>query len=200
MTFEQILFYLFAGVLVFAAFRVITVRNPVHAALFLVLAFFNSAALWLLVEAEFLAITLVLVYVGAVMVLFLFVVMMLDINVAALRAGFTRYLPVGAIVALVLVVEMGLVVGARFFGTDQGTAVRHGADYSNTKELGSVLYTDYVYPFEIAAVVLLVAIIAAIVLTMRRRPETKYQDPAQQVIVRRADRVRLVRMAAEEKK
>lgn len=119
MTFEQILFYLFAGVLVFAAFRVITVRNPVHAALFLVLAFFTSAALWLLVEAEFLAITLVLVYVGAVMVLFLFVVMMLDINVAALRAGFARYLPVGAIVALVLVVEMGLVVGARFFGTDQ---------------------------------------------------------------------------------
>src|SRR5690554_1910128 len=114
MTFEQILFYLFAGVLVFAAFRVITVRNPVHAALFLVLAFFTSAALWLLVEAEFLAITLVLVYVGAVMVLFLFVVMMLDINVAALRAGFARYLPVGAIVALVLVVEMGLVVGARF--------------------------------------------------------------------------------------
>lgn len=200
MTFEQILFYLFAGVLVFAAFRVITVRNPVHAALFLVLAFFTSAALWLLVEAEFLAITLVLVYVGAVMVLFLFVVMMLDINVAALRAGFARYLPVGAIVALVLVVEMGLVVGARFFGTDQGAAVRHGADYSNTKELGTVLYTDYVYPFEIAAVVLLVAIIAAIALTMRRRPETKYQEPAKQVIVRRADRVRLVRMAAEEKK
>lgn len=200
MTFEQIIFYIFAGILVFAAFRVITVRNPVHAAIFLVLAFFTSAGLWLLLEAEFLAITLVLVYVGAVMVLFLFVVMMLDINVAALRAGFAKYLPLGATVALVLVVEMALVVGSRFFGPDRTAPVRHAADYSNTKELGGVLYTDYVYPFEIAAVVLLVAIIAAIALTMRRRPETKYQNPSQQVVVRREDRVRLVRMTAEDKK
>lgn len=198
MTFEQIIFYVFAGILVFAAFRVITVRNPVHAAMFLVLAFFNSAALWLLLEAEFLAITLVLVYVGAVMVLFLFVVMMLDINVAALRAGFAKYLPLGAAVALVLVVEMALVVSSQFLGPDHSTPARHAADYSNTKELGGVLYTDYVYPFEVAAVILLVAIIAAIVLTMRRRPETKSQNPSQQVLVRREDRVRLVRMAAEE--
>lgn len=200
MTFEQIIFYVFAGILVFAAFRVITVKNPVHAAMFLVLAFFNSAALWLLLEAEFLAIALVLVYVGAVMVLFLFVVMMLDINVAALRAGFAKYLPLGAAVAVVLVVEMALMVGSRFFGPDRATPVRHAVGYSNTKELGNVLYTDYVYPFEIAAVVLLVAIIAAIALTMRRRSETKYQNPSQQVVVRRDDRVRLVRMAAEEKK
>ena len=199
MGFEKFLFYVFALVLVFAAVRVITVRNPVHAALYLVLAFFTSAALWLLIEAEFLAIVLVLVYVGAVMVLFLFVIMMLDINVAPLREGFIQYLPVGAAVALVIVIEMGLVVGSSYFAGDAYSLTSRAADYSNTKELGSVLYTFYVYPFEIASVILLVAIIAAISLTMRRREGAKYQNPAQQVRVSRDDRVRLVRMAAEKK-
>jgi NADH-quinone oxidoreductase subunit J len=197
MGFEKFLFYVFAAVLVFAAARVITVRNPVHAVLFLVLAFFNSAALWLLLEAEFLAIALVLVYVGAVMVLFLFVVMMLDINIAPLREGFARYLPVAVLVATIVAVEMGLVVGGRYFADFE--LVRYSAEYSNTKQLGSVLYTVYVYPFEIAAVILLVAIVAAIALTMRRRPETKYQDPARQVAVDRRDRVRLVSMTADKK-
>ena len=200
MGFERFIFYFFAAVLVFAAVRVITVRNPVHAALHLVLAFFTCAALWLMLEAEFLAITLVLVYVGAVMVLFLFVVMMLDINVSPLREGFIKYLSVGLSVAALIVIEMFLVVRARNFGSDAvAIPARHGADYSNTRELGSVLYTDYVYPFEIASVILLVAIIAAIALTMRRRPETKYQNPVDQVAVKRADRVRLVKMKAEEK-
>ncbi|MDS4025659.1 MAG: NADH-quinone oxidoreductase subunit J [Candidatus Contendobacter sp.] len=199
MGFEKFLFYVFALILIVAALRVITVRNPVHAALFLVLAFFTSAALWLLIEAEFLAIVLVLVYVGAVMVLFLFVIMMLDINVAPLREGFIKYLPVGAAVALVIVIEMGLVVGSSYFSGDGYSLVSRAADYSNTKELGSVLYTLYVYPFEIASVILLVAIIAAISLTMRRREGAKYQNPAQQVRVSRNDRVRLVRMASEKK-
>jgi NADH-quinone oxidoreductase subunit J len=176
------------------------VRNPVHAALHLVLAFFTSAGLWLLLEAEFLAITLVLVYVGAVMVLFLFVVMMLDINSAPLREGFMRYLPVGMGVAAIIMIEMYLVVRARNFGEDIiAIPERHGADYSNVREIGAVLYTDYVYPFEIASVILLVAIIAAIALTMRKRPETRSQDPAQQVAVKREDRVRVVSMKAEEK-
>ncbi|MDX1697469.1 MAG: NADH-quinone oxidoreductase subunit J [Thiohalobacterales bacterium] len=200
MDFERIIFWIFAIILVFAAARVITVRNPVHAAMHLVLAFFTCAGLWLLLEAEFLAITLVLVYVGAVMVLFLFVVMMLDINVSPLREGFVRYLPAGFVVALVIFAEMAMVVGAKQFGSDVvAIPERHGADYSNVRELGSVLYTDYVFPFEVASVILLVAIIAAIALTMRRRPETKYQDVAKQVTVKRADRVRLVSMEAEEK-
>jgi NADH-quinone oxidoreductase subunit J len=198
MTFEKFVFWVLAAILVFAALRVITVRNPVHAALHLVLAFFTSAGLWLLLEAEFLAITLVLVYVGAVMVLFLFVVMMLDINVAPLKEGFIRYLPVGATVAVLIVIEMALVVGAKNFGLDQvAKPAPKPADYSNTRELGRVLYTDYVYPFEIAAVILLVAIIAAIALTLRRREGTKHQDPAKQVLVKRGDRVRLVKMEAE---
>jgi len=199
MGFEKFLFYVFALILLFAAVRVITARNPVHAALFLVLAFFTSAALWLLLEAEFLAITLVLVYVGAVMVLFLFVVMMLDINVAPVREGFIKYLPVGAAVALIIFIEMALIVGSSYFGGEQYNLVRQAADYSNTRELGSVLYTFYVYPFEIAAVILLVAIVAAITLTMRRREGTKFQDPAQQVRVSRDDRVRVVRMEPEKK-
>ena len=200
MSFEQVIFYAFAGVVVFAAGMVITARNPVHAALFLVLAFFSSAGLWMLMEAEFLAIALVLVYVGAVMVLFLFVVMMLDVNTAVLRAGFIRYLPVGVIVALTMLVEMALVVGARWFGTDSGLQpLRHAADYSNTAEIGGVLYTVYMYPFEIAAVILLVAIIAAIALTMRKRPETRYQNPSEQVAVYARDRVRVVKMKAEPK-
>ena len=198
---EKIIFYVFAAILVFAAFRVITVRNPVHAALFLVLAFFTSAALWLLMQAEFLAIVLVLVYVGAVMVLFLFVVMMLDVNLAPLREGFIRYLPLGAAIAVVMGIEMAVVVGSRYFKLDGVPApVVYPADYSNTKALGSVLYTAYVYPFEIASAILLVAIIAAIALTMRRRPETKYQNPSRQVSVRREERVRLVKMPAEDRK
>jgi NADH-quinone oxidoreductase subunit J len=200
MDFERILFFLFATVLIYAAVRVITVRNPVYAALHLVLAFFTCAALWLLLEAEFLAITLVLVYVGAVMVLFLFVVMMLDINTSPLREGFIRYLPVGLGVAFVIVAEMYLVVRARNFGADViAIPQRHPESYSNVRELGSVLYTDYVYPFEIASVILLVAIIAAIALTMRKRPETKYQNPTQQVAVKRTERVRIVEMKAEKK-
>ncbi len=200
MDFERILFFLFATVLIYAAARVITVRNPVHAALHLVLAFFTCAALWLLLEAEFLAITLVLVYVGAVMVLFLFVVMMLDINTSPLREGFIRYLPLGLGVAFVIVAEMYLVVRARNFGADViAIPERHPEGYSNVRELGNVLYTDYVYPFEIASVILLVAIIAAIALTMRKRPETKYQNPAQQVAVKAKDRLRVVAMKAEEK-
>jgi NADH-quinone oxidoreductase subunit J len=200
MGFERFVFYVFAAILVFAAGRVITVRNPVHAALHLVLAFFTCAGLWLLLEAEFLAITLVLVYVGAVMVLFLFVVMMLDINVSPLREGFVRYLPVGFTVALLIFAEMFMVLGVKNFGAEVvAIPERHGADYSNTRELGSVLYTDYVYPFEIASVILLVAIIAAIALTMRKRPETKAQNPVDQVAVKPADRVRLVEMEAEKK-
>ena len=199
MNFETIVFYFFAAILLFAAFRVITTRNPVHAALFLVLAFFTSAGLWLMLEAEFLAIALVLVYVGAVMVLFMFVVMMLDINLDRLREGFWDYLPLAGFVATMLVVEMTVVLGSRSFGLDIVPApIKHAAGYSNTKELGSLLYTDYVYPFELAAVVLLVAIVAAIALTMRRRKNSKYQDPAQQVRIKRADRVRLVSMVSEQ--
>ena len=194
---EQLIFYFFAILLVFAAGMVITVKNPVHAALFLVLAFFSSAAIWLLLEAEFLAIALVLVYVGAVMVLFLFVVMMLDVNLAELRAGFTKYLPVGGLVALLMMVAMSWVVGSRYFNREVNP---HPADYSNTLELGKVLYTDYIYPFEIAAIILLVAIVAAIALTMReRRPLLKTQKPESQVTVQRQDRIRLVKMAAEKK-
>ena len=196
--FVQIVFYVLSAVLVGSAVMVITARNPVHAALFLVLAFFTSAGIWLLLEAEFLAIILVLVYVGAVMVLFLFVVMMLDINLAPLREGFIRYLPVGIAVALIVVVELALVIGVSDFGLEsmpQPSA--HGAEYSNTKELGELLYTVYVYPFELAAAILLVAIVAAIALTMRRRTGVKTQDPAQQVAVRREDRIRIVEMPAE---
>ena len=190
-----VLFYAFAAVLLVAAIGVITSRNPVHAALFLVLAFVQSACLWLLIEAEFLAIVLVLVYVGAVMVLFLFVVMMLDINVEELRKGFTRYLPLGAAVALIVVLEIGHVIwfksqGLQFLTAPQGLP----ADHSNTKELGAVLYTQHVYAFEIASVVLLLAIVAAITLTMRKRPGHKVQDIVKQVAVRREDRVRIVKV------
>jgi NADH-quinone oxidoreductase subunit J len=196
---ELLIFYLFAAILVGAAGMVITARNPVHAALFLVLAFFASAGIWLLLEAEFLAITLVLVYVGAVMVLFLFVVMMLDINLAPLREGFTKYLPVAAGVALVMAGGMGLLVSSKAIDERQVSNVTHGADYSNTRELGTAMYTDYLYPFEIAAVVLLVAIVAAIALTMRGKRQTKTQKPEEQVLVKRADRVRLVQMQAEKR-
>jgi NADH-quinone oxidoreductase subunit J len=194
--FETIIFYAFAAILLFAAARVITARNPVHAALFLVLAFFTAAAIWLLLRAEFLAIALVLVYVGAVMVLFLFVVMMLDINLDRLREGFWHHLPLALAVAFVMLVETVFVLGGRFFGlaASPGEAA---AGYSNTKAIGLVVYTDYIYPFELSAVLLLVAIIAAVALTLRRRTDTKAQVPAQQVAVRRQDRVRLVSMPAE---
>ena len=200
MTFPSFVFYVFSAILLFAALRVITSRNPVHAALFLVLAFFTSAGLWIQLQAEFLAIALVLVYVGAVMVLFLFVVMMLDINLARLRAGFWSYLPVGATVALLLVIEMVIVLYYNFAGVEAAPAREPVPErYSNTKELGRLLYTEYVYPFEIAAVVLLVAIVAAIALTLRRRKNTKYIDPGDQVNVRRKDRVRMVSMPAEKR-
>ena len=201
MSFEQLIFYVFSAILIFSAGMVVTVRNPVHAALFLVLCFFTTAALWLLLEAEFLAITLVLVYVGAVMVLFLFVVMMLDINIAPMREGFTRYLPIGAIVAVVMLFIMAIAVGANNFGLRVFRPPEgHSADYSNTRELGMQLYTTYVYPFEIASVILLVAIVAAIALTLRRRPGTRFQRQEEQVVVKRDDRVRMVKMDAEERK
>jgi NADH-quinone oxidoreductase subunit J len=196
--FQTFVFYLFAALLVFASIRVITARNPVHSALFLVLAFATAAGLWMLLEAEFLAIALILVYVGAVMVLFLFVVMMLDINIDRLREGYFDYLVPGLTVAGIMVAEMAIVLGGRQFGLLQiGVPTGKPADYSNTKELGRLLYTDYVYPFEIAAVILLVAIVAAIALTLRRRRDSKYQDAAMQVRVRRQDRIRIVSMPAE---
>ena len=198
MSVELFVFYLFAAVLVGAALMVIVIRNPVHAALFLILSFFASAGLWLLLEAEFLAITLVLVYVGAVMVLFLFVVMMLDINLTVLREGFARFLPVAVVVALAMLVSLGLIVGKNDFGIDATKPVlRAPADYSNTEALGRVLYTDYVFPFEVAAIILLVAIIAAIALTLRPSRQTKAPNPDQQVAVRRDERLRIVKMDAE---
>src|SRR5262245_47234859 len=174
MAFNDFVFYFFSAILILAALGVITARNPVHAALLLVLAFFTSAAIWLQLQAEFLAIALVLVYVGAVMVLFLFVVMMLDINMAQLRAGFWRYLPLGVVVALLLVVEMSIILRYAPGLADMALPPELPAGYSNTKELGRLIYTEYVYPFEIAAVILLVAIVSAIALTLRRRKQTKY--------------------------
>ena len=200
MLFETLLFYFFAAILLFAAVSVVTSRNPVHAALFLVLAFFTAAAIWMLLRAEFLAIVLVLVYVGAVMVLFLFVVMMLDINLDRLREGFWSYLPLGATVGILMVAEMVLVLGGRYFDFLLPRPRDYSLAYNNTKELGRLLYTDYMYPFEIAAVILLVAIVAAIALTLRRRKDTKSQDPSAQVRVRRADRVRIVSMPSEDGK
>jgi NADH-quinone oxidoreductase subunit J len=196
-----VLFYAFAAILLVAAVGVITARNPVHSALFLVLAFVQSAALWLLIEAEFLALALVLVYVGAVMVLFLFVVMMLDINVEKLREGFTRYLPMGVAVAFIVALEIGHVIWFKSQGLAFLTVPEpRAAGYSNTKDLGSVLYTEHVYAFEIAAMILLLAIVAAITLTMRRRPGLKAQDIARQVAVRREDRVRIVKVASSRDK
>ena len=198
MTFQTFVFYLFAALLVFAAIRVVTTRNPVHSALFLVLAFATASGVWVLLEAEFLAIVLILVYVGAVMVLFLFVVMMLDINIDRLREGYFDYLVPGLTVAGIMVAEMAIVLGGRQFGLLQVAApVGKPADYSNTKELGRLLYTDYVYPFEIAAVILLVAIVSAIALTLRRRRDSKSQDAAAQARVKRKDRIRIISMPSE---
>ena len=187
-----IIFYIFGAVLLFAALRVITARNPVHAALYLVLAFFTAAALWLLLHAEFLAITLVLVYVGAVMVLFLFVVMMLDINFDKLREGFWRFLPVAGGIGSLMALEMAVLLGFSESASRLSSA-SPPADYSNTKALGQVLYTDYVFPFELASVILLVAIVAAIAITLRRRKETKYQDPQDQLSAKASDRLKIIK-------
>ncbi|GMR17352.1 MAG: NADH-quinone oxidoreductase subunit J [Gammaproteobacteria bacterium] len=198
--FQTILFYFFATVLIGAAMGVIFSRNPVYAVLFLVLAFFQSAVLWLLAEAEFLAMVLIFVYVGAVMVLFLFVVMMLDVDIEQIQGAFTRYAPLGLVVAGLMVVELAQVIWFRA-GAEVATAgfAATPEGYSNTKALGAVLYTEHVYAFEIAAVILLVAIVAAITLTMRRRPGLKLQKIADQVAVKAADRVRMVKMPSEKK-
>ena len=199
------LFYLFAVVLLIAAFRVITARNPVYAALFLVLTFFQAAGVWLLLRAEFLAISLVLVYVGAVMVLFLFVVMMLDINVDALRAGFWKHFPLAATIGALIALEMAAVLMGGFRPTEEPRAMPAAANavaaaqsgvgqYSNTKELGRLMYTEYLFPLEIAAVVLLVAIVAAIALTLRTRKDTKHTNPSEQVRVRSRDRLQIIKM------
>lgn len=197
MTFEQVIFYFFAAILVGSAAGVVMLRNSVHAVLFLVLAFFSSAGLWILLEAEFLAIVLVLVYVGAVMVLFMFVVMMLDINKTQMRDGLGRHLPVGALVAFLIALQMSVVLGANHFGIEVfPLPERVGADYSNTRELGMLLYTVYAYPFELAGAILLVAIVAAIALTLRHRGGSRKSTP-QWANIRREDRVRLVDMPSE---
>jgi NADH-quinone oxidoreductase subunit J len=199
MTFPTVLFYVFSAILVFAALRVVTAKNPVHAVLWLVLAFFTAAAHWLMLRAEFLAIVLVLVYVGAVMVLFLFVVMMLDINFDKLRKEFRSYIPVGATVGVLVAIEMSLTLIAGRLGLPAGGGPSPAAGGSNTKALGALVYTEYVYPFEIAAVILLVAIIAAIALTHRKRRDTKYQNPSDQVNVRPRDRLRILNIPSEKK-
>lgn len=201
MTFDLFLFYFFAAIMVFAAASVIASRNPVHSAMFLVLTFFTCAAIWLLLEAEFLAITLVLVYVGAVMVLFLFVVMMLDVNVEPLREGFVKYLPVGLLVGAIMLVEMVFLLTQRYFKSDQYPVPERASaeQLSNTEMLGQLLYSEYLFQFEIAAIILLVAIVAAIALTMRRRPDTKYQVPSSQIDVQKKDRLRVVQMPSEKR-
>jgi len=195
--FEAVVFYAFGAVLLVSGLLVITARNPVHGVLFLVLSFFTAAALWLLLGAEFLAIVLVVVYVGAVMVLFLFVVMMLDINIERVRQGFWRYLPLALVVGGVMVVEMITVLAFRTWGAPAAAAAALPENYSNTRALGQVLYTDYALAFQVAAVILLVAIVSAIALTLRRRKDRRHQDPAAQVRVRPEERVRLVSMPAE---
>ena len=197
MEFKTFVFYFLSVVLVFASLRVVTLRNPVHAALHLVLAFFSASGLWVLLQAEFLAIALVLVYVGAVMVLFLFVVMMLDINLDRLREGFWSYLPMGAIVAALIVAEMSLVLYGRYSSVAESGAQQAGADHSNVVEVGRLLFTEYVYPFELASVILLVGIVAAAALTLRGKRKTKSVKPEQQVFVKAKDRVRVVKMPAE---
>ena len=197
MEFKTFVFYCLATVLVFASLRVVTLRNPVHAALNLVLAFFSASGIWVLLQAEFLAIALILVYVGAVMVLFLFVVMLLDINLDRLREGFWSYLPLGAIVALLIVAEMSLVLYARFSGVSESVAGQTGASFSNAKAVGRLLFTDYVYPFELASVILLVGIVAAVALTLRGKRKSKAVSPSEQVFVKAKDRVRIVKMPAE---
>lgn len=191
---EQVIFYIFAAVLLFAGAMVITVRNPVHAALFLVLAFFNAAILWVLAGAEFLGIALVVIYVGAVMVLFLFVLMMLDINVAPLREGFARYLPAGALVAALMAAQLGGVILAEQAGLTGGTIPAPSAEANNIQVLGGLLYTAYVYPFEIAGAILLVAIVAAIALTLRPAQRGRYQRIGEQLATSKRERLRIVKM------
>ena len=195
----QIIFYIFGAMLLLSATMVVVIKNPIHAALFLVLSFFSSAAIWLLLNAEFLAIALVLVYVGAVMVLFLCVVMMLDINLATLREGFARYFPLGIIIALLMVIAMGMVVGSDYFSSDTYKQMSISATQSNTKLLGLAIYTDYLYQFEIAGAILLVAIIAAISLSMSKLKITKSTHPNEQVLAKKEDRLRVVKMKSEEK-
>ena len=198
MSFQDIIFYLFSAILIASALGVITFRNPVYSALLLVLSFITCAGL--LLEAEFLAITLVLVYVGAVMVLFLFVVMMLDINLVKLREGFWKWFPFGGLIALVMVIEISMVLMGKYFGLDEMPNPQpHAADYSNTKELGRLIYTEYVYAFELAAVLLLIAMVSAIVLTLRHREDKKVLDPGKQISVQKKDRLRIVSMPAEKK-
>jgi NADH-quinone oxidoreductase subunit J len=197
--FHAILFYSFSAVLIGAALGVVLSRNPVHSVMFLVLAFFNSAVLWLLAEAEFLAIVLVLVYVGAVMVLFLFVVMMLDINTEVVRKGWSRYTPLGFVVAILMVIELIQLIWLRSKDGASSQFAPNPEGYNNTESLGAVLYTEHVYAFEIAAVILLLAIVAAITLTMRKRPGLKKQDNAAQVATRAKDRVRIVKKKSEPK-
>lgn len=193
MEFKTALFYAFAAIMILAATRVITARNPVHAALFLVLAFFSAAGIWMLLEAEFLAIVLVLVYVGAVMVLFLFVVMMLDIDTGRLRENFWSYLPVASFVGVIIVLEMAAVLWKSFLSFD--TQAVAAGNIGGTKELGILIFTKYVYGFEIAAAILLVAIVAAVALTLRKRKDTKHFDPADAVRVKRNDRLKIVKIA-----
>ncbi len=195
MEFKTFLFYAFAAIMTLAALRVITARNPVHAALFLVLAFFNAAGIWMLLKAEFLSIVLVLVYVGAVMVLFLFVVMMLDINIDRMREGFWGYLPVASGIGALIVLEMAAVLWRGYLGVND-SAVPASGNIGGTKELGMLIYTQYIYGFEIAAAILLVAIIAAVALTLRKRKDTKAIDPALAVRVKRNDRLKIVKMEA----
>jgi NADH-quinone oxidoreductase subunit J len=200
MVFHTILFYTFSAVLIGAALGVVFARNPVHSIMFLVLAFFQSACLWLLAEAEFLAIVLVLVYVGAVMVLFLFVIMMLEVTIEAVQRSLTRFAPLAIAIAIIMVGELVQLIWLRsqgIEGTLEFAPTPEG--YNNTKELGAVLYTEYVYAFEIAAVILLLAIVAAITLTMRKRPGLKQQDISRQVAVRAKDRIRVIKMDAEKK-
>ena len=198
MDFKTALFYILSAILVIAALRVVTARNPVHAVLFLVLAFFNASGLWLLLQAEFLAIALIVVYVGAVMVLFLFVVMMLDINLERLRQGFWGNLWLGGPIAVLMVIEMVAVLSARSFGLEAMPApASTAAGVSNTKALGIAIYTDYIYPFELASVILLVALIAAVVLNLRQRRDNKQLNPAEQIAIKRKDRVRIVSMPSE---
>ncbi len=195
---EQIVFYLFAGLLILSASMVVVVRNPIHAALFLILSFFASSAIWLLLQAEVLSITLVLAYVGAVMVLFIFVVMMLDVDQAAAREGFAKYLPLGLTVAILMVIAMGMVVGSDYFLSERySVAQQFSADHSNTRELGIAIYKEYLYQFEIAGAILLVAIIAAISLGMSKLKVNKSINPDKQVFVKKEERLRVVKMEAE---
>ena len=197
MDFKTFVFYFLSAILVYASLRVVTLRNPVHAALHLVLAFFSACGVWILLQAEFLAIALVLVYVGAVMVLFLFVVMMLDINLDRLREGFWSYLPLGSIIAFLMVVEMGLVLGDSYFRWFEHEVPQAEAGFSNVKAVGRLLFTEYVYPFELASVILLVGIVAAVALTVRGKRGSKSVSPSQQVFVKAKDRVRVLKMSAE---